>query len=62
MWDQDKLSAGMDAARDDFGMPSPVIELGVISNVLYICIKDAQAAVLAKYSYTLAGVLTRIGD
>ena len=60
MWDQDKLSAGMDAARDDFGMPSPIVELAVISNVLKICIKDTEATVLARYSYTLDGELTRI--
>ena len=62
MWDQDKLSAGMDAARDDYGLASPIIELAVISNVLYICIKSMQAEILADYSYTLDGVLTRIGD
>ena len=62
MWDQDNMSAGMDAAHADYGLPAAITELSVSNNVLYISLKDAQGSVLANYSYTLAGVLTRIGD
>lgn len=62
MWDQENMSDGMDAAHADFGSPASVTELSVSSNVLFICLKDMQGTVLADYSYTLEGVLTRIGE
>jgi hypothetical protein len=60
MWDQDEMSAGTDAALADYGAPAPIIELGVINDVLYLSLKSAAKVLLAEYSYTLDGVLTRI--
>ena len=61
MWDQDEMTAGYDAALADYGAPAPVVELGVIDGVLYIALKGQDSALLAEYSYTLDGTLTRIG-
>ena len=61
MWDQDEMSAGYDAAIADYGAPAPVVELAVIGNVLYIALKGSDRALLAEYSYTIDGVLTRVG-
>ena len=61
MWDQDQLTAGYDAALADFGASAPIVALGVINDILYISLKSSAAALLAEYSYTLDGTLTRIG-
>ena len=61
MWDQDEMTAGYDAAVADYGAPAPVVELAVIGDLLYIALKGADRALLAEYSYTLDGTLTRVG-
>ena len=61
MWDQDELTAGYDAAMADYGAPAPIVELGVIDDLLYISLKGSDRQLLAEYSYTLDGTLTRVG-
>ena len=61
MWDQNKMSAGSDAALADYGAPAPIMELAVIGDLLYISLKGSDRQLLAEYSYTLDGTLTRVG-
>tara|TARA_R100001086_G_C11617318_1_gene197769 strand:- start:278 stop:466 length:189 start_codon:yes stop_codon:yes gene_type:complete len=61
MWDQDELTAGYDAAVADYGAPAPIVELAVIDDLLYISLKGSDRQLLAEYSYTLDGTLTRVG-
>ena len=61
MWDQDEMTAGYDAAVADYVAPAPIVELAVIDDLLYISLKGSDRQLLAEYSYTLDGTLTRVG-
>lgn len=61
MWDQDEMTAGTDAAQADYGSPAPIVEVSFINDVMYIALKGSDRALLAEYSYTIDGTLTRIG-
>jgi len=62
MWDQTKIMAAIESAQDDYGDHVTTVEASVASSVLRLAFKDAQGALLAAYTVTLDGELTRLGD
>ena len=62
MWDPTEIMAAIESAKDDLGEAVTTVEASVVSGDLRLALRDADGALLATYSVTPGGVLTRLGD
>jgi len=62
MWDPTEIMAAIESATADLGEEVTTVEASVVSGDLRLALRDADGALLATYSVTPGGVLTRLGD
>jgi len=62
MWDPTEIMAAIESAMDDLGEAVMTVEASVVSGDLRLALRGADGALLATYSVTPGGVLTRLGD
>jgi hypothetical protein len=62
LWgDKTWIPQAIKAAREDYGAPVVITEVGVLADVLHVTFKSADGVVLAKYTAHEDGSASRVG-